>query len=98
MWSSMTEVIRVARIIDRLNIGGPAKHVTWLTAGLEPRGFATTLITGRVPAGEGDMAYFASAEGVTPLVIDDMSRELTPRDVIVVLKLFAVLRRLRPAI
>jgi glycosyltransferase involved in cell wall biosynthesis len=44
------------------------------------------------------MAYFAAEEGVTPLVIDDMSRELTPRDVIVVLKLFAVLRRLRPVI
>ena len=89
---------RVARIIDRLNIGGPAKHVTWLTAGLEERGFATTLITGRVPPGEGDMAYFAAEAGITPLVIDDMSRELTPRDVIVVLKLFGVLRRVQPAI
>jgi hypothetical protein len=53
------------RIIDRLNIGGPAKHVTWLSAGLEPRGFATTLITGRVPPGVGDMAYFAAEAGVT---------------------------------
>ena len=89
---------RVARIIDRLNIGGPAKHVTWLTAGLEERGFATTLITGRVPPGEGDMAYFAAEAGITPLVIDDMSRELTPRDVIVAFKLFGVLRRVQPAI
>jgi len=69
-----------------------------LTAGLEPRGFATTLITGRLPPGEGNMAYFAAEAGVTPLVIDDMSRELTARDVIVVFRLFAVLRRLRPAI
>jgi glycosyltransferase involved in cell wall biosynthesis len=44
------------------------------------------------------MAYFAAEAGLTPLVIDDMSRELTPRDVIVVFKLFAVLRRLQPAI
>ena len=25
---------RVIRIIARLNVGGPAKHVVWLTAGL----------------------------------------------------------------
>jgi glycosyltransferase involved in cell wall biosynthesis len=89
---------RVVRIIDRLNVGGPAKHVTWLTAGLAERGFATTLITGRVPAGEGDMAYFAAEVGITPIVIDSMSRELTPRDLLVALKLFGVLRRVRPAI
>jgi glycosyltransferase involved in cell wall biosynthesis len=89
---------RVVRIIDRLNIGGPAKHVTWLTAGLGERGFATTLVTGRVAPGEGDMGYFAAEAGVVPLVIEDLSRELTPRDVLVVFRLFALLRRLRPAI
>ena len=25
--------VRVMRIIDRLNLGGPARHVLWLTAG-----------------------------------------------------------------
>jgi glycosyltransferase involved in cell wall biosynthesis len=89
---------RVARIIDRLNIGGPAKHVTWLTAGLDRRGFATTLIAGRVAAGEGDMGYFAAEAGVEPLVIEDMSRELSPRDALVVFRLFALLRRIEPAI
>ena len=33
--------IRVVRIIDRLNVGGPAKHGTWLTAGLDPERFET---------------------------------------------------------
>ncbi len=89
---------RVVRIIDRLNVGGPAKHVTWLTAGLEHRGFATTLVTGRVAPGEGDMAYFAVEAGLIPLVIEDMSRELTPRDVLTVFRLLALLRRLRPEI
>jgi glycosyltransferase involved in cell wall biosynthesis len=89
---------RVVRIIDRLNIGGPAKHVTWLTAGLERLGFATTLVTGRVAPGEGDMGYFAAEAGVTPLVIDDMSRELTPRDAITVLRLLALFCRTRPEI
>jgi glycosyltransferase involved in cell wall biosynthesis len=89
---------RVVRIIDRLNIGGPAKHVTWLTAGLERRGFATTLVTGRVAQGEGDMAYFAAEAGVTPLVIEDMSRELTARDAVTVLRVLALLHRTRPEI
>jgi hypothetical protein len=61
--------IRVVRIIDRLNVGGPAKHVTWLTAGLDPGRFETTLITGVVPESEGDMSYFARAAGVEPIVI-----------------------------
>ena len=90
--------IRVVRIIDRLNVGGPAKHVTWLTAGLAPEEFETTLITGVVPAGEGDMSYFARAAGVKPLVIEEMSRELSLGDLIVVFKLVRELLRLKPQV
>jgi glycosyltransferase involved in cell wall biosynthesis len=92
------ERIRVVRIIDRLNIGGPAKHVTWLTAGLDPERFETTLITGVVPVGEGDMSYFARAAGVEPLVIEEMSRELSLGDVVVFLKVLRELFRLKPHI
>ncbi len=38
--------LRIVRIIDRLNVGGPAKHVTWLSSGLDSTHFETTLITG----------------------------------------------------
>src|SRR5215475_11979075 len=62
---TFSEEIRVVRIIDRLNVGGPAKHVTWLTTGLNPERFETTLITGVVPAGEGDMSYFAREAGAS---------------------------------
>jgi glycosyltransferase involved in cell wall biosynthesis len=88
--------LRVVRIIDRLNIGGPAKHVAWLSAGLGDDEFATTLITGTVPPGEGDMSYFAVDAGVAPLVIDEMSRELSPRDALVIAKLVRQLFKLRP--
>jgi glycosyltransferase involved in cell wall biosynthesis len=90
--------IRVVRIIDRLNIGGPTKHVTWLTAGLNPERFETTLITGVVPASEGDMEYFARAAGVEPLIIEEMSRELSPGDLVVILKILRALFRLKPHI
>src|SRR5262245_35856650 len=87
---------RVVRIIDRLNIGGPTKHVTWLTAGLDSEQFETTLITGVVPANEGDMGYFARAAGVEPLIIEEMSRELSPGDILVILKILRALFRLKP--
>jgi glycosyltransferase involved in cell wall biosynthesis len=90
--------IRVVRVIDRLNIGGPAKHVVWLTAGLDSTEFENTLITGSVPPGEGDMSYFAQDRGVKPIIISEMSRELSVRDLLVVLKLFLQFLRLKPQI
>ncbi len=88
----------IVRIIDRLNIGGPAKHVVWLTAGLSSDVFDSVLITGTVPEGEGDMSYFAHEEGVEPVVLPAMSRELSLRDGLVVLQLLRLLWRLRPDI
>jgi glycosyltransferase involved in cell wall biosynthesis len=90
--------IRIVRIIDRLNIGGPAKHVTWLSAGLPREEFETTLITGTVPPHEGDMSWFAAQAGVTPRVIHAMSREIGWRDALVVFKLWRLFRELKPQI
>ncbi|MBX6365661.1 MAG: hypothetical protein IRZ00_17470, partial [Gemmatimonadetes bacterium] len=44
----------MVRIIARLNVGGPALHVTHLTVGLRDR-YPTLLVTGRV--GEGEAEY-----------------------------------------
>jgi glycosyltransferase involved in cell wall biosynthesis len=90
--------VRVLRIIDRLNVGGPARHVVTLTAGLDPGAFETLLVTGRILAAEGDMMYLARRAGIDPLVMPEMSRELTARDALVVLKLFRIMRRFRPHI
>jgi glycosyltransferase involved in cell wall biosynthesis len=90
--------IRVVRVIDRLNIGGPAKHVVWLAAGLSANEFETTLITGTVPPGEGDMSYFAKDRDVEPIVISEMSRELSARDLLVIVKLFLQFLKLKPQI
>src|SRR5689334_24447649 len=43
---------KVIRIIARLNVGGPAKHVIWLTAGLREAGYDTLLVAGRVRSEE----------------------------------------------
>ncbi len=91
--------MRIARIIDRLNVGGPSKHVAWLTVGLDAVGdFETVLITGTVPAYEVDMSYFARDAGIEPVVLKSMTRELSLRDVFVIFQLVALFRRQSPHI
>jgi glycosyltransferase involved in cell wall biosynthesis len=96
--SGKRDRIRVARVIDRLNVGGPAKHVVWLSDGLNPNEFETLLITGTVPPGEGDMSYFARDHQVDTLVISEMSRELSPRDILVIVKLLFQFLRFKPLV
>src|SRR5438477_609696 len=50
--SSIPPPIRVARIITRLNIGGPSIQAAELTSRLSPRGFDTLLVHGSVDAQE----------------------------------------------
>jgi glycosyltransferase involved in cell wall biosynthesis len=89
---------RIVRIIARLNVGGPAKHVVWLTSGLEEAGYRSLLVAGSVPAGEEDMGYFAEEAGVTPLYIPEMSREISLKDAVTTWKLFRLLLREKPDI
>src|SRR5438874_419064 len=88
--------VDVVRVTARLNVGGIARHVAWLTSGLEDAGYRSLLVTGVVPAGEEDMSSFARAQGVTPFIIPQMSREIAPRDLITVWKLYRLLVALRP--
>lgn len=90
--------IRVLRIITRLNVGGPARHVVWLTAALNDAEFVSTLVAGSVPPGETDMAWFAEQHGVRPVLLEEMSREITPADVVTLWKMYRIFRRIRPDI
>jgi len=90
--------MKILRIIARLNVGGPAKHVIWLTDRMQRRGHESVLIAGTVPSGEEDMSYFADAHGVEPVYIREMSRELSPKDAVVLLKTYREIRRFKPDI
>src|SRR5258706_15503389 len=90
--------MRVLRLIARLNVGGPARHVVWLNQALNAEGFETLLVTGTVPAGEDDMSDFAAAHGVTPLVIPSMSRGLPSAGFHAIWPLRRVMVRFRPDI
>ena len=89
---------KIVRIIARLNVGGPAKHVVWLTAGLQDSNYRSLLVAGSVPSGEEDMGYFADHAGVKPLYIPEMSREISLNDAVTVWKLFRLFLRERPDI
>jgi len=90
--------VKVVRVIARLNMGGPARHVAWLTAATQWAGIESLLVAGVVPPGEDDMTYFALEQGVKPLIIPEMSREISVKDIITVWKLLLLFRRERPDI
>jgi glycosyltransferase involved in cell wall biosynthesis len=87
------------RIIARLNIGGPAIHVTLLTAELQDSVFSSTLVTGQISSQEGDMSYLANELGVKPVIIPGMGRDISFfDDFITLLQLIRWTHRLRPHI
>lgn len=90
--------MKIIRIIARLNVGGPARHVVWLTNALQNNEVKSILLTGTVPEGEEDMTYFATQYGVAPKFIPEMSRELSPKDIVSLWKVFKELWREKPDI
>ncbi|MEP6977906.1 MAG: glycosyltransferase family 4 protein [Thermoleophilia bacterium] len=95
----MAEPVRVLRVIARLNMGGPALHVSYLTAGLAKRGYETTLVAGSLAPGEDSMAFVADELGVDVVRIDELHREISPaRDVVAALRLARLIRKVRPHI
>ena len=94
-----SEPVRVLRVIARLNMGGPALHVSYLTAGLAKRGYETTLVAGSLAAGEDSMAFVADELGVDVVRIDELHREISPaRDVVAAIRLARLIRKIRPHI
>jgi glycosyltransferase involved in cell wall biosynthesis len=95
----VTEPIKVLRVIARLNVGGPALHVAYLSAGLAERGYDTTLVAGTLAHGEESMAGAAEARHVSVVALDELHREVSPlRDLRAVLRLARLIRKERPVI
>jgi glycosyltransferase involved in cell wall biosynthesis len=86
-------------VIARLNMGGPALHVAYLTAGLAERGYETTLVAGSLARGEDSMAFVADELGIEVRRIDELHRDISPlRDAAAVVRLARLIRRERPQI
>ena len=93
-----SQAMKIVRVIARLNVGGPAKHVVWLSRGPQTAEFESLLVAGTVPPGEDDMGYFATEMGVTPVFVPEMSREISLKDALTIWKLYKLFRRERPDI
>ena len=91
--------MKVVRVIARLNVGGPALHVAYLTAGLAERGYDTTLVAGTIARGEESMAFVADAHNVKIQPLVELHREISPiRDLRAIVRLAQLIRRERPTI
>jgi len=91
--------MRVARIITRLNIGGPSIQAVTLSERLSARGVDTLLIHGALGAGEGDMQYLLSDRRVRTQHLESLRRPVAPAyDVVALATLYRALCRFRPSI
>jgi len=92
-------VPELLRIIARLNVGGPARHVIRIHAPLAERGWRTTLVTGRADAEEGDLIDEARSAGVETIVLPGLARAIRPhRDLPVLQRLRRLIAARRPAL
>lgn len=91
--------IRVMRILTRLNVGGPAIHVSLLTAGMNDAHFASSLVVGQISETEGDMSYVARDRGIEPIIIPTLGREgALWNDLITLAQLVRLIRQMKPHI
>jgi glycosyltransferase involved in cell wall biosynthesis len=91
--------MRILRLIARLNVGGPAKHVAWLMTGLNPERFSQTLAAGRVEPGEDDMGPWVRSKGVQVTTLPRLGRAINPcGDLICLFQILSLLIFTKPHI
>jgi glycosyltransferase involved in cell wall biosynthesis len=69
---------KVVRVIARLNVGGPARHVVLLDDGLRARGYETLLVHGSIGSGEASLEHLAGARGGRTVKIGNFGPHLRP--------------------
>jgi glycosyltransferase involved in cell wall biosynthesis len=87
---------KIIRVIDRVVVGGPTKHVVLLCSQLDKSRFHSLLVTGSAARGETECLDYAAANEVEVEVIPEMSREVGWPDLRVIAKLYRVFLRERP--
>jgi glycosyltransferase involved in cell wall biosynthesis len=87
------------RIIARLNVGGPAIHVTSLNRLMNSGLYRSVLVTGTEGKHEGSMRDLAQGCGMRTIVVPKLGREIDPvNDFSTVLELYRLMRKERPHI
>ncbi len=92
------ERIRVLRLIDRLNVGGPALQVSVLAERLDPERFQQVVLAGEIDPHEGDYVSLR-APGLVVEQVRGLGRSPNPfGDAQAALEIHAAIRRFRPHI
>lgn len=92
-------MIRVLRVIARLNVGGPAIHATLLSRGLDPDRYEQHLVTGAEGLSEGNYLGMFGQSVDRLHTVPALGRELHPwRDQQALGEIAALIDRIRPHI
>jgi len=92
-------MIKVLRIITRLNIGGPSIHVILLSDRLNKERFKTYLVVGKEGKNEGSMLKEAEKRNIEVIFIPELQREISPiKDIIAFFKIIRIIRKIKPDI
>ncbi len=89
----------IARVIARLNVGGPSIQAILMTDAFRQKGYRTLLLTGEVPEGEGSMEYLARERNIVPITIGTLSRRISwHKDLATLWQLVRIFHRERPVV
>ena len=70
--------MRIARVLTRLNLGGPARQALASDPLLAARGHAVRVFAGRPEPGEGDLAPALAARGIDVVAVPGLARGISP--------------------
>jgi glycosyltransferase involved in cell wall biosynthesis len=89
--------VKVVRVIARLNVGGPARHVVLLNQALSRQGYDTLLVHGSIGEGEASLEDLAASSGVRTRKIRALGSRIRPvRDLTALAALVRVFLLERP--
>lgn len=88
----------VVRLIARLNVGGPAKHVAWLSSGLQKKSWTHKLLHGVIDKDEDDLSFFSNDLGVDCLEVNSLEKDISLKDIKAFLQVLLILHKNNPKI
>lgn len=88
----------VVRIIARLNVGGPAKHVAWLSSGLQKKSWSHKLLHGVIDGDEDDLSTFSKELNVDCIQIDSLEKNISLKDIRAFFEVFVYLAKSSPKV
>jgi glycosyltransferase involved in cell wall biosynthesis len=69
--------LKIVRVIARLNVGGPARHVVLLNRGLDRRGHSSLLVHGAVDSGEASLEGLIERADVRAVHLPALGRRIS---------------------